>query len=115
MYKRQVLYAFRVLLPLPLSLLLLCRYAAVVAAAACCFLLLFVVVCGMAKFVAGSLNLIPVFYFSPFKPDLVSMVLLDSTVSYLRLRFAYISGNYGHVRSQGGRQPAAAKPPLYLV
>ena len=29
----------------------------------CCFLLLFVIVCWMAKFVAGSLNLIPVFLF----------------------------------------------------
>ena len=28
--------------------------------------------------------------------------------------FAYILGNYGHARSQGGRQPAAAKPPLYI-
>ena len=32
----------------------------------CCFLLLFVIVCRMAKFVAGSLNLIPVFPFSSF-------------------------------------------------
>ena len=35
----------------------------------CCFLLLFVIVCRMAKFVAGSLNLIPVFSFSSFKRD----------------------------------------------
>ena len=26
----------------------------------------------------------------------------------------YILGNYGHARSQGGRQPATAKPPLYF-
>ena len=29
----------------------------------CCFLLLFVIVYRMAKFIAGSLNLIPVYYF----------------------------------------------------
>ena len=29
----------------------------------------------------------------------------------LRPRFACILGNYGHARGQGGRQPAAAKPP----
>ena len=33
----------------------------------CCFLLLFIVLWRMAKFVAGSLNLIPGFYFCPFK------------------------------------------------
>ena len=27
----------------------------------------------------------------------------------------YIFGNYGHARSQGGRQPAAAKPPVYNI
>ena len=36
---------------------------------------------------------------------------LGSTVSLSRRRFAYILGNYGHARSQGGRQHAAAKPP----
>ena len=44
------------------------------------------------------------------------MVPLGSTVSHLPPRFAYILGNYGHdrhARSQGGRQPASAKPPLY--
>ena len=37
-----------------------------------------------------------------------------AVLSHLRPRFAYILGNYGHARSQGGRQPAAAKPPLYV-
>ena len=41
------------------------------------------------------------------------MVPLGSTVPHLRPRFAYILGNYEHARSQLGRQPAAAKPPLY--
>ena len=35
----------------------------------CCFLLPFVIVCRMAKFVAGLLNLILVFYFSSLKHD----------------------------------------------
>ena len=41
-------------------------------------------------------------------------VPLGSTVSHLQSRFTYeyILGNCGHERSQGGRQPAAAKPPL---
>ena len=42
-------------------------------------------------------------------------VPLGSTVSYLRPRFVYILGNHGHARSQGGRQLAAAKPPLYIL
>ena len=67
----------------------------------------------MANFVSGSLNLIAVFSFSSFKPDLLLMVLRGSTaVSHLRPRLAYTLGNYGHAQSQGGRQPAAAKPPL---
>ena len=56
----------------------------------CCFPLLFVIVCLMANFVAGSLNLTPVFYFSSFKRDLFFMVSLGSTVSHLRPRFAYL-------------------------
>ena len=38
---------------------------------------------------------------------------LGSTVSHLRPRFAFILRNYGHARSQGENQPAAAKPALY--
>ena len=56
----------------------------------------------MAKVVAGSLNLIPVFSFFSFKRDVFLMAPLGSTaVSHLRPRFAYILGNYGHARSQG--------------
>ena len=69
----------------------------------------------MAKFVAGPLNLIPVIYISAFKRNLFLMVPVGSAVSHLRPQFAYILGNYGHTRSQGGRQPAAAKPALYLM
>ena len=50
--------------------------------------LLFVIMCGMAKTVAGSLNLIPVFSFSSFKHGLFLMCLL-SVLSHLRPRFAY--------------------------
>ena len=35
-----------------------------------------------------------------------------AVLSHLRPRLAYILGHYGHARSQGGRQPAAAKPGL---
>ena len=37
----------------------------------------------------------------------------NAVMSHLRPRYAYILGNFGHARSQGGRQTAAAKPPLY--
>ena len=43
------------------------------------------------------------------------MVLLGSTMSHLRPRFAYTIGNDGHARSQGGRQPAATKPRLFDI
>ena len=56
---------------------------------------------------------VPVFSFCSLKRDLFLMVPLGSTASHLRPRFAYILGNYGHARSQGGRQPAAGKPALY--
>ena len=79
----------------------------------CCFLLLFVIVCLMAMFVAGTLNLIPVFSFS-IKRDFFLMCSL-AVLSHLRLRFAYVLGNYRHAQSQGGRQPAAAKPPLSIM
>ena len=78
-----------------------------------CILLLFVIVCRIAKFVAGSLNLIPVFSFPSFKRDIMLRVPLGSNVSHLQPRFAYILGNYGHARRRGGRQPATANSPLY--
>ena len=66
----------------------------------CCFLILYVIVCRIAKFVAGSLNLIPVLFFSSFKRDLFLMYPL-AVPSHLRLRFAfryYMLGNYGQPR-----------------
>ena len=41
-----------------------------------------------------------------------------AVLSHLQRRFltwyvSYILGNCGHARSQGGRQPAEAKPPLH--
>ena len=79
--------------------------------------LLFVIVCRMAKIVAGSLSLIPssVFFSLHSKHDLFLMyVPLGSTnVAFAAsICLYYILGNYGHARSQGGRQPAAANPPL---
>ena len=80
----------------------------------CCFLLLFVIV-SMAKFIADSLELMPAFSVSSFKCDFFFMVPLGSTVPHLRPRFAYILGNFGHARSQGGRQPAAENTLLYYI
>ena len=77
------------------------------------FLLLFVIVCWMATFFADSLNLVRVFSCSSFKRDLLVMVPLGSTVSHLRPTISCVLGDYGHARSQGGHQPAAAKLPLY--
>ena len=37
-----------------------------------------------------------------------------AVLSHLRPQSAYILGHYGHARSQGERQPAAAKPGLYI-
>ena len=66
----------------------------------------------MAKF-GGSLNLFPVLSFFSVK-RVFTFVSLGNTVSRSRPRFAYILGDDGNARSQGGRQPAAAKPPLYM-
>ena len=81
----------------------------------CCFPLLFVTVCRIAKFVAGPLNLTPVFSFSSFKRDFFLMVPVGSTVSNWRPRVSPILGSYGHARRQGGRQPAAANPPYIYI
>ena len=69
----------------------------------------------MTKVDAAQLNLIPVFSFSSFKRDLFLMVPFLAVLSHLRPRFAYITGKYGHARSQDERQPAAAKPLLYNI
>ena len=99
-----------------LPLLLLCCGTAVVAAAAAA------VRRRMAKNVDGSLDLIPSSFFILVKHGLFLMyVPLGSTVAFTAsICLCYILGNYGHARSQGGRQPAAAKPPcapynMYLV
>ena len=61
--------------------------------------------------IAGSLNLIPVFSFSSCKQDLF-VVYSSAVLLILPPRFAYVLGKYGHARSHGERQPAAAKPPF---
>ena len=112
-------YCVAILLLLQMLLAAACCCLLLLAAACCCLLLLFAIVCRMAKFVAGSLNLIPVFSLYSFRTRLMFNISLGSTaVSHLRPRFAYILSNYGHARSQGGCQPAASKPPLvyqYIV
>ena len=53
----------------------------------------------------------------------VSNVPLGSTVARTQTRFTYNTTithiihveNYGHARTQGGPQPASAKPPLYYL
>ena len=82
----------------------------------CCLLVLFVIVCRMA-IVAGSLNLIPVFYFSSFKHDLGLMyVPLGSTVAFTAsICLYYILGNFGHARSQGGVSPPRRSPPCIYI
>ena len=80
------LYAYTERLPLPLLPLLpllllgallhrvlLLLYRVLLLLQLQCYLLLFGIVCGMAKIVAGSLNLIPAFSFSSSKHDLISM------------------------------------------
>ena len=67
----------------------------------------------MANFVAGSLYRILVCFFScSFKRHEFFTKPL-AVLSHLRPQSAYIMGNYGRAGSQGGRQPAAAKPPSY--
>ena len=113
--RARYIYTHRVLLPLLLLLCIAILLLLPLQQQCCCFLLLLVIVCRIAKFGAGSLNLIPVFSFSSFKRDFIFDVPLGSTVSHLRSRFAYIHCNCVRAWSQGGRQPSAAKPPLYQV
>ena len=87
------MYTYRVL---PRLLLLLCVF----------LYCGFVIACRMTKVVAGGLNLIQSSVFFLFKHDLF-------IVNPLRSFLCYILSNYGHARSQGGRQPPAANPPLY--
>ena len=63
------------------------------------------------KNVAGSLSLIPVFYFSSFKRDLFFIYPL-AVLLYLRPRFTSVLGNYGHARSQDKHQ---RRPPCTYV
>ena len=111
LYTWTCIYSYRVLLPL---LLLLCTGVVGAAAACCCSSSC----AGWPKIVTGSLNLIPssVFFLS-FKHDLFLMYLpLGSTVAFTAsICLYYILGNYGHGRSQGRRQPAAAKPRLQTL
>ena len=96
---------------MPLLLLLLRTWY--VAILLCCSnsILLPFVVCRMANFFCWFIES-DLFCFSSFTRFYVP---LGSTVSHLRSRFAYILGNYGHVRSQGGRQPATANPSLHCI
>ena len=65
-----------------------------------------------AKNCCWSIESDPSVFFLFIQTRFIFHVPLGSTVSHLRSRLSYILGNYGHARSQAGRQPAAAKPPL---
>ena len=54
------------------------------------------------------------FSFSSFKHDIFLIYPLAVLV-HLRPRYAYILGRRGQVRSQGGYQPTAAKPALFII
>ena len=83
----------------------------------CCLLLLFVIVCRMAKIVAGSFieSDSRVFFLSiqtrfNFNEPVGNAVALTASIF-----LCYIPGrNYGHSRSCGGRQPAAAYSTRYF-
>ena len=69
----------------------------------------------MAKTVVGSLNLIPSSA-SFVQTRLIFYVSLGNTTAVVTFAASiYILHNYWHARSQGGRHPAAAKPPLYIA
>ena len=66
---------------------------------------------------ASSLNLILSSIFFLFEHGLfLTYVPLGNTVAFtVSTSLYHILGKNGHERSQGGRQPAAAKPPLYNI
>ena len=104
------------MLPSPLIFLLLCVAMLLLRLQQQCrsFLLLFVIVCRMAKIVAGSLNLIPAFSFSAFKRDCFFYVPLGSTVSLLRPRFANMLGNCGGCTEPRRSSARHGKGPLVI-
>ena len=48
------------------------------------------------------------------QPNPMCLTYPLAVLSHFRPRFAYVLGHYRPVRSQGGRQPAVAKPPFYI-
>ena len=110
--------AYIVLLPL----LLLCCYDMrpdVFAGAVAALLLLFLILCRMEKSCCLFIESDSSVLFLCIQTRFTLNVPLGSTGHFhhfLRPRLAceYILGNYGHAWSKGGRQPAAAKPPLYI-
>ena len=69
-------------------------------------------VCRMPKFVAASLNLTPECFYLHSNAIYFLFTPWQYCVAF-KASFACILRNYGHARSQGGRQPAAVKPPMY--
>ena len=102
------IYAYRVLLPLPQLLLCVLLYSC------CCSCCCSSSCAGWQNFAAGSLNLIPVFYFFSFKHDTFLTYPL-AILSHLRPRFARATSSViaGMRRATAGVS-AAAKPPLHI-
>ena len=100
---------------LPPLLLLLCAaiLSAVVAATAA--LLLPAIVRRMTKFgCCWFIESDPSVLFLFIQTRFIFYVPLDGTVASMASISLHL-GNYGHARTQGGRQPAAAKPALYNI
>ena len=98
-----VIYIWHVFIHIVLLLLLLQQ------------VLLFVIVCRMENIAAGSLDQIPSSALLLFIQTrrILMYVPLGNTVAFTAS--TCLIGSYGHARSQGGRHPAAAKPPLYVI
>lgn len=78
----------------------------------CCVLLLFVIVYGMAIFSAGSYILLCQRFIFLHSNAIYLCVSFVNTVAFAASIYN-IHGSYGYARSQGERQSAGAKPPLY--
>ena len=80
----------------------------------CCFLLLFVIMCRMAKFVAGPLNLMPVYSFSSFKRDLLLMYPLAVLCRFYGLDLPTSSVLMDMRGAKAGVSPPRRSPPCII-
>ena len=107
MYEYVFAYTCHVLLLLLCSsVLLYCLWCS-----CCCLLLLFVIMCRMAKFVAGPLNLMPVYSFSSFKRDLLLMYPLAVLCRFYGLDLPTSSVLMDMRGAKAGVSPPRRSPP----